>query len=167
MRTRLLLPAVGNGLPSLYQTTAGTGLPLVRQRRIRRCDFFTVTDSSSPNAAGALAATRDNKAKRLAIIHPDVPVLRRRPAPEQRPLSKGIHQSGGGAATGVAAFYSGVTSLGGSNDPKYEAYKVAIGRLNRGETTARHVVGVSRALKSAQRDKSPALYGQQTIPCYK
>ena len=57
MRIRLLLPAVGNGLPSLYHTTAGTGLPLVRQRRIRRCDFFTVTDSSSPNAAGALAAS--------------------------------------------------------------------------------------------------------------
>lgn len=59
MRTRLL--AAFNGLPSLYQSTAGTGLPLVRQRRINLCCFFTVTDSSSPYATGDRAVKTNEK----------------------------------------------------------------------------------------------------------
>lgn len=57
MRTRLL--AAFNGLPSLYQTTPGTGLPLVRQRRMSLCCFLTVTESSSPYATGDRAVYQD------------------------------------------------------------------------------------------------------------
>lgn len=62
MRTRLL--AAFNGLPSLYQTTAGTGLPLVRQRSTSLCCFFTVTDSSSPYATGDRAVQKKKRKKK-------------------------------------------------------------------------------------------------------
>lgn len=67
MRTRLL-PAL-RGFPSLNQATPGTGLPLVRQRRISLCFLLTVTDSSNPNATGGRARIFNRKPRRKNFIN--------------------------------------------------------------------------------------------------